>query len=442
MTTPQLSDFEQKALDSIDGIGKKQDIIQTELKTSTEKILADYSRLDGETKKAFEELTKVKNACNDMAAIQSSMTKVMRSLEREKRAAFGDPVARFCADEENSLWVNAMVRRQAFGPTVKLPDHLEKALERAAPLTGVDSGLGSAVIPTGVWPAIYDLLSEHGVWSSFDVIQVPNRTTTLPVQTARPGYYWVGKGATLKESVAITESEVSGTSKTLEIQTLACLFGVTRELLQDGGTDIAARVSRQLAEAVTYGLDFTCLQANGGTDNVDAEYHGIFDLGTDYSTAKAEAGAGNTTAQLTDLEDWERCLTTVNAVVLTRTARWWMHPHILSKVMMIRDSNNRPLFQSATEAPSPGSIGSILGYSIQLADAAPNTNAASAKIAVFGDPMGLAVGIRADMEIASSDQFRFSQNQIVFRSLMRCGVMDKTVQTTVVPFAVLTLPAA
>jgi HK97 family phage major capsid protein len=118
-----------------------------------------------------------------------------------------------------------------------------------------------------------------------------------------------------------------------------------------------------------------------------------------------------------------------------------MHPHIMSKAMLVRDQNDRPLFQTATEAPAPGAIGRILGYPVQLCDAAPSTNAASAKVAVFGDPLGLAVGIRQDLEMAQSEHLRFAENQIVYRALMRAGTIVKNYSTTVKPFAILTLPA-
>ena len=145
----------------------------------------------------------------------------------------------------------------------------------------------------------------------------------------------------------------------------------------------------------------------------------------------------------TELEDWLRCLTTVNPVVLKRPAKWWMNPQILAKCCLIRDKQGRPLFQTMLEAPvgKEGGIGSILGYPVVSVAAAPSTDAAGAKVAVFGDPEGQAVGIRADLELATSDDIKFAENMRAFRALMRVGVKQRSSGATLVPFSVLTLPA-
>jgi HK97 family phage major capsid protein len=108
----------------------------------------------------------------------------------------------------------------------------------------------------------------------------------------------------------------------------------------------------------------------------------------------------------------------------------------------VKDKNGRPLFQTYTEAPMPGGIGNILGAPVRLTAVAPTTNAASATPAVFGDPMGQAVGIRQDVEFATSDDIKFAENMRAFRALIRAGVKLKTIaaSTTLKPFAVLTLP--
>jgi HK97 family phage major capsid protein len=295
-----------------------------------------------------------------------------------------------------------------------------------------------------VFDEIYSLLSEYGVWSGFHVIMAPARSTAIPLATARPSYYWIGSGSGAAEGSAITAGDVSGASVTLAIQTIAALIHVSNELIEDSAVDAAAFVLRELAQSVAYGLDYAALAAAGSANQTDGGYVGIFNAASANSNLAAAAATGHTTVATTTLDDWTKCLTTVSPSVLRRGAAWWLHPTILAKAMSIKDSDGRPLFQSALEAPSYGAIGRILGYPVILADAAPSTDAANAKIAVFGDPMGLAVGIRKDLELTANSALKFAENQTSYRALMRAGTKIKTTtgSTTLKPFAVLTLPAS
>ena len=107
-------------------------------------------------------------------------------------------------------------------------------------------------------------------------------------------------------------------------------------------------------------------------------------------------------------------------------------------MLAIKDGNGRSIFLTANEAPAPGGIGSILGYPVTLAHAAPSTNTAGNVIAVFGDPNGLVHGVRQDFEFKSSADFYFADNEIAFRAIARN--MAKVRSATA--FAKLTLAAA
>jgi HK97 family phage major capsid protein len=124
--------------------------------------------------------------------------------------------------------------------------------------------------------------------------------------------------------------------------------------------------------------------------------------------------------------------------VLNRASKWWMHPQMLVRLLSLKDSNGRPIFLTALEAPTAGGMGSILGYPVVPSFAAPTTNAANAKIAVFGDPGGLVVGMQNGFEFESSDHAGFTTYERYFRGIARAGVKVRRSQA----FAVLTLPAS
>jgi HK97 family phage major capsid protein len=194
---------------------------------------------------------------------------------------------------------------------------------------------------------------------------------------------------------------------------------VAKPLLEDANTDMAAHIMDALAQGVAYRLDWACFAADGTADTTDGSYTGVAVGGT-----AATAATGNSTVAQLDLEDFVKCLTTVSAGVLNRPCAWWIHPQILAKICLIRDGNGRPIFQTSNEAPS-STIGSILGYPVIPTAAMPSTDSTGKVVAVFGEKAACAVGVRKQFELARSDEFQFTQNNSVFRSLVRAGVAIK-----------------
>lgn len=442
-------EFETKMLAGVETLQKSHN----ELKSRYQKVVEDLDRSDKEVKKAMEELTLVKAKANTtFEEVMAKYNALQKAVTLNARSSFTDPVQRALSNDETKAFINAAARAVVFpGEYSKLPGEWRKLLEENAAatksLTGVDSSLGQATVPTQTFNEIYDTLLEYGDWSSLGVIRVGMRTTVLPIATARPGYYWIGAGAGAAETTAITEGSFTGSSVSLLIQTLAVYLTVARELLADSTVDLSSYILRQMAQSMSYGLDYAAFAAGGVANQADAGYYGIFNAGTVNASAISTAAAGNTSISKLDLEDWVNVLTTVSPQVLKRNPRWWMNPQIVAKCALVRDKQGRSLFQTMLEAPvgkpgQPGGIGSILGYPVTVTNAAPSTDAASAKVAAFGDPQGQAVGIRADLELATSDDIKFAENMRAFRALMRCGVKQRSSGAGLVPFAVLTLPAA
>jgi len=403
-----------------------------------EKILAEPDRWPKAMKTLAEENIKLKATANGFDSEIKKLQSQLRTLEAlaklEARGAYGDPIARFCADEEKRDWLNAVTRRLKW-PDAKLPAHLEKAL------TGVDSSLGQAVIPTHYIPELYDVLKQYGQYNTLRVDSgLSARTNSYPIMTARPTAVWIGAGSGAAEGTAITPGDFAGTSVNLSIQTAAALLYASREQLQDATVDMSSLILREIAQSVTKLLDDMAFTADGGADQVDAGYYGIFETDTVHTGSDATASSAITVGTTT-LDDWVRCLTTVSQPVLNLSPRWWINPQILAKVCLIRDDNGRPIFQNALEAPSP-TVGSILGAPVNSVAAAPFADETGAKVAVYGDPQGYVVGIRQDMELATSEHIKFAENQIGFRAIVRAGGKHRIPTGNPaghIPFAVLTL---
>lgn len=440
-------EFQTKVLKGVEELQTEQ----KQHKSRFDQVAGDLDRADKEVKKALEDLTKVKNTVNDFDLAMKEMRKVQLAVARNVRTSWNDPVDKaLCNNEGLSVFLNATARAMAFpGDHSKLPAEWQKMLEENRAnhkaLTGVDTSLGQATIPSEWFKLIYDTLLEYGDYSSLDVINVGARTNLVPVGTAQPGFYWIGAGTGgTGEGSAITEGAFTGSSVTLSIQTLAVYLLAARELLADSSVDMAPYIMKQLLQSVAFGLDTAAFIGSGAADQTNAGYVGIFNAASANVNLAATAAAGNTTVEATQLEDWQNVLLTVSPIVLKRSARWWMHPRMAVRALAIRDKNGRPLFQTYTEAPLPGGMLNILGYPVKLVAVATSSNAAGSVAAAFGDPAGQAVGLRQDMELATSDDIKFAENMRAFRCLCRAGVKLKTLaaNTALKPIANLTLAAA
>ena len=65
------------------------------------------------------------------------------------------------------------------------------------------------------------------------------------------------------------------------------------------------------------------------------------------------------------------------------------------------------------------SIGTLLGYPVTTAAAAPTADTTSSRVAAFGDPYALGVRIRRDITFDRSKDFAFDTDEITFRSTHR-----------------------
>lgn len=378
---------------------------QKALKVTTDEMVEKYENLDKDTKKAFEELTKLKNDnTSSMEELTLSIKKLNLQMRNEYRMANGDPIQRIIGDPEKKELFNAIVRNAAgFGMTPAMRTTL-----------GEDSTPGSTMIKDDLAADIYDTLASYGIWSSFDVRRVGTKTTKFPVKTARAAATFI-----LTEGGDITEDTAkAGTSVDLTLEVIAALLPVSKQLLADSEFDVTADVLADFAEAIAFKLDWACTQADGGADATDGNNTGIFGGG---ATA-CVAATGNVSVETLDFEDWTKALLTVDPVVLTRASRWWMHPQQLVRALSIKDLSGRPIFLTALEAPTASGMGSILGYGVVPTFAAPSANTTSTKIAVFGDPKGMVVGIQNGFEFESSDHAGFTTYERYFRGVARGGV--------------------
>ena len=436
------AEFQKKIADGVSSLVEGQQ----KFKSDFQKIVDDFGRTDKEVKQAAEAVQKLMKASNEQELAIKRLGDLQKAVLKNATSSFGDPIKRALADEETHAYFTAIGRAVAAKAAGQhLDDAYKKIIDdgnaKVKSLSGVDTGLGQATVPTETFNAIFDTLLNYGQWSTLGVMRVGMRTTILPVMTSRPQFFWLGAGSSVGEGGTITPGSFGGSSVTLIIQTLGTYITVTRELLQDSTVDLAPYILAQMVQSQAQGLDTAAFIGTGSADQVSAGYYGVFNMGQVNVNCAATSAQGNTMVGATQLDDWVNVTLTVNPQVLTRNPKWWMHPQMVARALLVRDKQGRPLFQTWLERPDAKSLMSILGYPVQLTGIAPNTDGPGQPVAVFGDPEGQAVAIREDLELATSDDIAFPQNMKAFRALIRAGVKSKTLagSTSLVPMAVFSL---
>lgn len=387
-------------------------------------LTTQVDRLDKETKKSLEDLTKMKQAANDIAGLGLAMKRVEANLRREKRLAFGDPIQRIMQDDEMRIKLNLAMREIAQHRWGGLTQQVEKLRSDAGALGITGKALSEASTPgsttildVDILKEMYDLLFSFGAWSTMNVNRMGTKVTKLPVQTADPiAYVILTEGATVDD-----DTNIAGTSVNLQVEMIAVLINVSYQLLEDSEFDITSWIMRRFANAYNQRLDFLTFAANGGSNSTHGGMTGVFNFGT---SVAAQNGHKNI-SQL-DIIDFTYAMTAVSAAVLQRmSARWWMHPQNLARVAAIKDGQGRSLFMTILEVPTPMGIGSIMGFPVTLVGTAPTGDGTSTQVAAFGDPAAMEVGIRQDYSFESTDAFKFNTMQRSFRAWGRFGVKGR-----------------
>jgi len=373
-----------------------------------------------------EVLSVVKDVKRDQHSFEARMESISAAMSgREanfRRAMAVRTISKIQTEEKLNLSFNLLFRQifRSVEAISRAANVVEKRLNRAL---GTTTSPGSTVVQQGLIEEVYDALAIFGAWSTLDVIPVNRGSYKVPVKTARPTAGWIDEGSPIPD-----DTNQAGTAPTLLIKTAGVLVNVSKQLLEDAEIDLTQDLLLDFIEALAERLDWSFFRGTGTANSTDGGFTGIFSAGT-----AATAATGNQTVEDLDYTDFIRCLTTVKPAVLSRPARWWIHPTMLARVCAIKDIAGRPIFLPSSAVPSPGAIGSILGYPVSLSLIAPTTNTAGSSIAVFGDPKAYAVGIRQDIGIEAAEQFRWNTFEVSMRGIVRAGGVIRDAQS----FAVL-----
>ena len=397
----------------------------TSIAEQNEALVKNLGQLEPKTKALFEELTTLKNKhADDIKGLTSTISRINLALAHERSLAFANPIERITKDPEKRNLFVAMIARSLGGEVLdacgtKIRD-LAKSLRMIDGMARRDldtaTTTGATFIDTNeVERDIYDVLASYGQYRTVDFRTVGAKATEIPVKSARVAMAFVDEAAAIS-----ADSTKAATRVTITPKKIAGLISVTSELLEDDVVGAVQDVLNDLGESSAYKLDWITFTADGTADATDGGFTGMFPGGT-----AVGAASGNVSVATLDYEDFVKTLAAVPVGLHGRPLRWWINPTILAKMLYIKDSNGRPIFNTAIESPSMGSIGTVLGFPVTQVPAAPSTDSTSSTIAAFGDPNAMAVRMRRDVRIDRSEHFAFNTDEITFRATLRAGAKIK-----------------
>jgi HK97 family phage major capsid protein len=341
----------------------------------------------------------------------------IREITHEERATSGDPKQRLLADPHKRLLLSGMVRRVC---GIKPAEEEQEVMDQYKRAIGEDATPGSTLVVEHMGRDIFDVLAATGKWATLGVRPITSKSNKFPVTTVLPTVGFVlTEGNTLPE-----DGDFAGTSVSAEAEVFGCLLPVSEQLVQDLDRDLAVDLLEKFERGGNARLDHAAFNGNGTADATHGGMTGLFQNG---DVTSVTAAAGNTTFEELEYEDFVAVLEAAPAGVLQRRPRWWMHPTHLARALRIKEPGGAPMVKTILDQGG-ASLFSILGFPVELVAAAPSTNAAATKVAVFGEPGGYLVGIRQEWLVQDSGHYKWNTFQRTFRMFgrARAAMRDAT----------------
>lgn len=261
---------------------------------------------------------------------------------------------------------------------------------------------GSAgLVPQSFVARVYDLAREVG--PMLDVSEVFNTQSgedlKIPTLTAYGTATYDAPGA------AIDESEPTFSSITLGAKKYGFLVPVARELIEDGGVDVAEVLARAAGNSIGVAINAALTTGAGGSS---APTGIITAAGTGVSGTIA--GGLFHSDQLIDL-----VYSVDGAVRRLQGTGWLMSPTAIRNARKLKDNDGQYLFQPSLQAGQPDQL---LGFRVYENPAVAAVGSAAASVG-FGYLPSYKVRVAGGLRVDRSDDYKFANDLAVFRFLIR-----------------------
>jgi HK97 family phage major capsid protein len=212
---------------------------------------------------------------------------------------------------------------------------------------------------------------------------------------------------------AMVEDNFTAGKLTLDCSKAYGMALANQEDLDDSAYPLAAYIAAQLGEDYAKFMDKVILY--GDADGSTNKWDGKFDGWAEASGVGAVTGAADATPTFAEL------MTYANLVSLTDLdelsidgAEFFFSPSGYNAIRALKDDQKMPLVPI-----NAGYNYNLLGFPTNVSSRVINTPAVSTVVGFFGNPKYIYVGDRMDMSIATSEHYRFANDQVVFRAMSR-----------------------
>ena len=278
----------------------------------------------------------------------------------------------------------------------------DKMIEQRAALSTTYAA-GGATVPQGFRAVLYSYLIQN---SAIRQTRATVLTTgsgeqlVMPKVTAHPG-----SGTIVSEAAAIGETDPTFGAGTLSAYKYANLVPVSHELMTDSGVDILGYLAMAMGRALGNGAGAHFITGTGSSQPQGV----LVGAGTVSQTAGGTGQSGVPT--------YSEMVSIFDSIIpqYQRDAEWIFSQTTLSKLRVIKDSQNRPLWLDGMTAAMPNQI---FGKPYYVETNMPNAGTSATSIA-FGDFSTYFIRDVEGLRFERSDEYLFNKDQAAFRAILR-----------------------
>jgi HK97 family phage major capsid protein len=304
---------------------------------------------------------------------------------------------------------------------------------------GGASGAGSNFVPDVLSSTVLRLVDQYSAFAqNATSIQMPSDVVLFPKRTAGNSAAWIS------ENSAITPADPNATQVTVTAKKLAAAVVLSSELLSDSIVSIADWVAAELALGISNAVEAAAWLGNPGSAPGVAGIVTSHAGGLLKTTGSAPATYDYAASLVAAAGDTPDEVTKANLLAMMAAlpqhsragARWYCSPYFFATCMQALDLN-----QGGSVGLSQGLGLTFLGSPVVFTDQLPGSDDATGKVmCLYGDLANSSIyGIRAGLEIQSSDQVNFLSDQTVIRAIARVGISHHTIGSDTVAGPVIAL---
>ena len=235
------------------------------------------------------------------------------------------------------------------------------------------------------------------------IIPMSRDKVTMPAPSGNYTVGWIDAGS------AMTDSKITVGKLDLDSKKLGALALINNEDLADSAYPLALVVANQMGEDFGKAIDLETFQSYGsafaGIDsasNVQAVTGGV-DATPTFAELLTEANILTAAGKLDDLQQ--------------DGAEWYFTPGAWNAIRAIQDGSSSKIVRLNESYKYD-----LLGFPVNVSSRVGPVATASKCAGFFGNMKNVYIGDRMDLTIATSDQYRFANDQTVFRAVQRIAI--------------------